>query len=96
MIFVTNFDILDTETHDIRKITSISCTSENIKYTLLYKENMICCTSFPYHVLKKNILFVDLSARRVYPLLIFTLHCNYTTCNFGNFVKFLSGNVSQN
>ena len=66
-----------------------------MKDTLLYKENMICYKSFPY-VLKKNILFVDLSARTVYPLLIFTLRCNYTTCNFGNFVKFLSGNVSQN
>ena len=57
----------------------------------------ICYTSFPYHFLKKNIIFVvEFSARGVYLLLIFTLHCNYTTCNVGNFVKFLSGTVSQN
>ena len=67
-----------------------------MKDTLLYKENMTCYKSFPYYVLKKNILFVDLSARRVCPLLIFTLRCNYTTCNFDNFVKFLSGTISQN
>ena len=58
--------------------------------TLLYKEN-ICYMSFPRNFLKKNILLVDLSARRVYPLSLFTLHCNFTTNNFGNFLKFWAG-----
>ena len=57
--------------------------------TLLYKEN-ICHMPFPHHFLKKNILLVDLSARRVYPLSMFSLLCNFTICNFGNFVKFLA------
>ena len=42
--------------------------------TLLYKKNMIPFYTkkiwkydFPHHFLKKNILLIDLSARRVYP-----------------------------
>ena len=59
------------------------------KYDMLQVFSILCFK-------EKKEKFVDLSARRVHPLLIFTLHCNYTTCNFGNFVKFLIGNVSQN
>ena len=51
--------------------------------TLLYKYNMISVTR-----LKKNIRLVYLSARGVYPLSMFTLRCNFTTCSFSNFVKF--------
>ena len=40
------------------------------------------------HFLKKNILLIELSAIGVYPLSMFTLRGNFTTCNFGNFVKF--------
>ena len=47
--------------------------------TLLYKENLISVTC---HFLKKNILLVYLSAIGVYPLSMFTLRCNFTTCNF--------------
>ena len=43
---------------------------------------------FPRNVLKKNTLLVDLSVRRVYPFSMFTLRCNFTTYNLGNFVKF--------
>ena len=54
----------------------------------MQKKFDICYTSFPHHFSKKKFLLVDLSARRVYPLLMFALRCNFTTCNFGNFVKF--------
>ena len=52
---------------------------------LLYKESMI---SYPRHFSKENILLVDLPARRVYPLSVFTLRCKFTISNFGNFFKF--------
>ena len=57
-------------------------------YPFIQRKYDICYTSFPRHFLKKNILLVDLSARRVYPLPMFTLCYNLKTCNFGNFVKF--------
>ena len=60
----------------------------------------ICYMSFSHHFLRKNFLLVDLSARRVYPLSMFSLHCNFTICNFGNFIKlyaelFLAINLSS-
>ena len=83
-----NYDILDRETNDeIRKITLISCISE--KWIPFYTKKITTVTRlFPVIFLERNILSVDLSARRVYPLPMFTLRCNFTTYNSGNFVKF--------
>ena len=49
---------------------------------------MISVTRLFHINFQKKILLVDLSARRVYPLLMFALRCNFTACNFGNFIKF--------
>ena len=76
----------------LSKITSMSCickNENNVKWIPFYtKKYDICYMSFPHNLLKKNILLVDLSARRVSPLSMFSLYCNFTICNFGNFIKF--------
>ena len=52
--------------------------------TLLYKVTYICYTSF----VKEKYSIGNLSAIGVYPQSMFTLRCNFTTCNFDNFVEF--------
>ena len=58
------------------------------EYPFIQIKYDICYTSFPRNFSVKNILLVDLSDRRVYPLSMFTLRCHFTTYNFGNFVNF--------
>ena len=58
----------------LSKITSMSCickNENNVKWIPFYtKKYDICYMSFPHNLLKKNILLVDLSARRVYTVIL--------------------------